>query len=276
MSPDWADSKIESELFIYNSRPAKPQKLPKDFQQKFIQTPSGSIAVYHVGQGPAVLFVHDWGGSAQQFFPLMRGLKECGYTAIAFDHFGHGESEARPATLRQMVSTTNLMMKAAVRSHKDGLCCAVAHGIGGTVAANVSDELLEELPLFLISPVFNFKLFFLKKLRALKLHPDLLKAYAEQFLVRYKKEFARMELATRLKGFADDTVIVHDNDDSVAPVSGTTEFGKHSPITRLVFTSGLDHDRVITSESVWQELKSHINYEDTSINFSNILVRDKH
>ena len=277
ITPDWADSKIDSELFIYNEKQQqKPLVLPKGIQQKFVQTPAGSIAAYYIGQGPVVMFVHDWGGSAQQFFPLMRALKECGYTAIAFDHLGHGDSETRQATLKQMISTTNLMVNAASKSHRDGLCCVVAHGLGGMVVTNISDELLQDLPLFLIAPSFNYKLLFLKKLSKLKLHPNLLKPYAEQFVKHYKRNFQKMELASRLKVHAENTVIVHDNDDVVAPVSETVNFGKSNPLTRLVFTSGLDHDRVIISESVWQELKSHINYEDTSINFSNIKVGDKH
>ena len=276
ITPDWADSKIDSELFIYNARQRKQRQLPKGFQQKFVNTPAGAVALYHVGKGPAVVFVHDWGGGAHQFFPLMRALKECGYTAIAFDHLGHESSESKPATLKQMISTTNLMLNAAIKSHKDGLCCVVAHGIAAPVVVNINETLLQDLPLFLISPVFNYKLHFLKKLSALKLHPDLLKPYAEQFVAGYKRDFAKKELPIRLKDYAEHTVIVHETDDSVAPVSETVNFVKKNPLTRLVFTKGLDHDRVITSESVWQELKSHINYEDTSINFANFQALDKH
>ena len=33
-----------------------------------------------------------------------------------------------------------------------------------------------------------------------------------------------------------------------------------------------DHIRIINSESVWQELKSHLDYDDTTINFSSEFI----
>jgi hypothetical protein len=38
-------------------------------------------------------------------------------------------------------------------------------------------------------------------------------------------------------------------------------------------TKKLDHNRIINSESVWQELKSTVNYDDTTINFSEVVFQ---
>lgn len=270
--PHWAQKKIDSELYLLNTSDRKGFRLPRGFEQKTMRTPDGNISTYRVGKGPAIVFIHGWGGGAYEFFSLMRGLNACGFTAIAFDHFAHEASDAKPATLQQLIKTTNHVLNSVKKTHSDGLYCVVAHGLGCMVSVNASPATMEGLPLFLISPVFNYKLYFLKKLSTLKLHPDLLKEYAQEFNKNYPKEYARLELANRLDRYADDTVIAHDANDKTAPIADTLKFCKQHPLTKLVVTRQFDHHRIISSETVWHELKSHINYEDTTINFSSMLV----
>ena len=54
----------------------------------------------------------------------------------------------------------------------------------------------------------------------------------------------------------------------MSAVRDSIEFCGRYPLTRLMVTKNTDHVRVINSESVWQELKAHLNYDDTTINFS--------
>ena len=47
-----------------------------------------------------------------------------------------------------------------------------------------------------------------------------------------------------------------------------SEFCELHPLTRLVLTRHTDHLRIIQSESVWQVLKSQLNYDDSTIGYS--------
>ncbi len=274
LAPNWAQRKIDSHLYLPSAENRKGFRLPRGFQQKFITTPDGQICTYRVGEGPAVVFVHDWGGGSYEFFSIMRALKQCGFTAIAFDHFGHEASEAKPATLHQLIRTTNHVLNIVKKSHADGLSCVVAHGLGCMVAANATHAVLDRTPLFFIAPIFNYRSYFLQKLNSLKLHPEILKKNAEEFTRVYPRQFAKLELAKRLHKYADDAVIAHDANDSVAPIAETLKFTQKHPLTKLLITKKLDHRRIVTSESVWQELKSHIHYEDTTVNFAGMLLSD--
>jgi hypothetical protein len=274
IAPNWAQKKIDSQLFLPNRQTRTKPRPPRGFEQKFFKTPDGQVNAYMIGHGPAVVFVHGWGGGAYQFFSLMRGLKKCGFHAIAFDHLGHEASDNRPAPLEQMIKTTNFVLNSVKKNHGEGLYGVVAHGLGATVAANSRSGLLDNLPLFLIAPIFNYRLYFLKKLGELSLHHELLKQYAAQFSDRYKRQYARLELGIKLEKFSDYTVIVHDRDDKIAPISASVKFCDKNPLTKLLSTQGWDHYQIISSESVWQELKSHLNYEDTTINFSNIVLEE--
>ena len=265
--PGWANSKIDNLLFVHNDRPARPVRIPRGFRQLDINTAQGKIRTYETGSGPTVVFVHGWGGGANQFFPLMHGLSQCGFKAIAFDQPGHGGSECKPGTLQETIAATNHLLDRVRRSH-DGLCAVVGHSTGCIAIAAARYVLVRDLPLFLISPVFNYKLFFLKKLVKLDLHSDVVKKYANGFARAYRSEFRKLELARNLTRYDDYTVIAHDESDSESAIADSIAFCDRHPLTRLLVTRQSDHLRIINSETVWQQLKSHLNYDDTSINFT--------
>ena len=87
------------------------------------------------------------------------------------------------------------------------------------------------------------------------------------FPLRHKVD-QRLELGRHLDKYGDTTVIAHDSGDSLSSIMDSEKFVARYPLTRLLVTKQYDHTRIINSESVWQELKSHLNYDDTTINFT--------
>jgi|GEM_PF-572437 len=265
--PGWTNDKIDAMLFTPKTTDIKPVRLPRGMNQFVIKTRDGDVQAYQIGKGPTVVFVHGWGGAAQQFFPLMRGLAQCGFSALSFDQLGHGLSDKKPATLQQSIATTNHVFN-SVKNSADGLCAIVGHSTGCITVANAVPALVKDRPLFLISPIFNYKLFFLKKLVKLKLHADQKKEYANHFSKTYRSEYQKLELAKNLARYGDYTVIAHEESDSESAISDSERFCATYPLTKLLVTKNSDHVRIINSETVWQELKSHLNYDDTTINFT--------
>jgi hypothetical protein len=158
-------------------------------------------------------------------------------------------------------------VKYAREKTPEGMAAIIAHSTGCITVANAVNSLIKDMPLFLISPVFNFKLYFLKRLASLNFPGELIKHYAAQFSNSYKQEFGKLELSRKLPQYADVTVIAHDQSDKTCPIAETIKFCDTYPLTKLLATKEYGHERIINSESVWQELKSHLNYEDTTINF---------
>jgi pimeloyl-ACP methyl ester carboxylesterase len=265
--PGWTDNKIGEMLFTPKATDIKSVRLPRGINQSVIKTRDGDIQAYQMGKGPAVVFVHGWGGGAHQFFPLMRGLAQCGFTAIAFDQLGHGLSDRKPATLQQSIASANHVFH-TVQNSADGLCAIVGHSTGCITIAGARAALVKDRPLFLISPIFNYKLFVLKKLVKLNLHAVQVKEYANSFAKTYRSEYQKLELERNLPKYGDYTLIAHDESDSESSVSDSEKFCAKYPLTRLLVTKNTDHVRIINSETVWQELKSHLNYDDTTVNFT--------
>jgi hypothetical protein len=274
LSSKGGEVKIDSYQFLLNPYQSKDIKVPDNFEKGVIDTPNGKVNFFQTGKGPTIVFVHGWAGGAYQFFSLMRGLRECGFTALAFDHLDHNLKTKRPATIKQMITTTEAVLQYVKYKHLDGLNAVVAHDIGSIIIAGSKPALLKGLPLLLIAPVFNFKLFFLKRIQKLNIRPAKLKQYAASFSASYEKEYSELELGRNLEKYSDDTVIAHDKNDQLSLISDTVKFCAKFPLTKLVVTTKWGHDRIINSESVWHELKSLLNYEDTTINFSRI-VRDQ-
>jgi len=254
-------------LLIPRKSDAKSSRVPKGIEQFGIKTQEGDVHAYKTGRGPLVLLVHGWGGGAYQFFPLMLGLAQCGFMALSFDHLGHGQSEKKAATLRQFILTTNHVLDFARRNSSEGLYAIIAHSTGCLAVANAMEKLIKDKPLFLISPVFNYPHHYSDILKRLNLGSKQQLNYFNEFKKSYKNQYQKYELAAKLEKYADVTVIAHDKHDAVNPVQDSIKFCASHPLTRLLVTSDYDHLRIINSESVWQELKSHLNYEDTSINF---------
>jgi len=267
LAPGWANSQIDSMLFVPKKADSKVVRLPRGIEQFIIKTNDGKLQAYQTGRGPTVVFVHGWGGGAYQFFPLMSGLARCGFSSLAFDHLGHGRSDKKPSTLQQSITTLNEVLH-QVRSSQEGLCAVVGHSTGCIEIANARPPLIKGLPLFMIAPIFNYKLFFLKKLVNLGLPAAMVKQYANRFSKTYRSEYQKLELADKLALYDDVTAIAHDESDKDSAVADSIEFCRRYPLTRLMMTKNTDHVRIINSESVWQELKSHLNYDDTTINFT--------
>ena len=266
--PGRMNSKVEEILFIPNLKQNITVRIPKGIRESRMKTPHGHIQVYEIGSGPTVVFVHGWGGGAPQFFPLMRGLARCGFTALAFDQLGHGKSDSKPATIFQSISTTNFVLQHVNNKYEDGLYAVVGHSTGCIAIANCNRSIIRNVYLFLISPVFKYKIYFLKKLQQVPMGTGQTKKYAAQFVKDYEARYGKISLARQLPKSANMTAIVHDRSDSQSPVAYSQAFCRRYPLTKLLITDGRGHYQVISTESLWQELKSHLNYEDTTINFA--------
>jgi hypothetical protein len=267
LKPDkTASQKIDSMLFMPKAVDTEAIRLPRGFEQIVIKTTDGKLQAYQAGKGPTVVFVHGWGGDAHQFFPLMRGLARIGFSALAFNHLGHGLSDKKPATLHQSIRSCNEVFELA-RESSEGLCALVGHSTGCISIANSRAPILEDVPLLLIAPVFNYKRYFLKKLVHLGLQTDMVKQYAATFSSTYHSEYQQLELARKLAPYDDVTAIAHDESDGESAFTDSVAFCKRYPLTRLMATKDTDHVRIVGSEPVWQLLKSIINYDDTTINF---------
>ena len=266
MAPDWASKKVEDLLLLPKSKKVDKDKIPHGIRLFQIDTPEGAIQAYQLGQGPTVILVHGWGSGASTFFPLMRGLSQCGFKALAFDHLGHGHSDSNKASLLHFISTTNAVLNYVRRKSLDGLAAVVAHSMGCIAVANAQSKFIKDIPLMFIAPIYDFKHYFARQVNLLGLHPEVCKQYIARLEQNRQLELDKIDIRKTLVPYASDTVIVHDKSDEESHYLDSVKFSAENPLTKLLLTKNLGHELIINSETVWQQLKSHLNYEDITAN----------
>lgn len=74
---------------LSNRRIAADEELLAGVEGVRVPFDGGELAGFSIGEGPAVLAVHGWGGRAAQMFPLAKALAASGNRVVAVDLPGH-------------------------------------------------------------------------------------------------------------------------------------------------------------------------------------------
>ncbi len=95
----------------------------------FARGGDAEVQVYAWGTGPAVLFVHGWGGNAGNHYAGIEAVLQAGGRAVAFDAPGHGRSEGILSCAPAFAWAL-----AGVAAHVGELRGIVAHSLGAAAA----------------------------------------------------------------------------------------------------------------------------------------------
>ena len=133
----------------------RPRKIevPENTIQEKIQTRLGGMQTYQLGDGPVVLMLHGWSGSAEQFFGLMPFVANLGYRVISYDQPAHGESDSEQTNLPSFIWVLQDILSELEKRDQSPVLL-VTHSMGGITAVNVLDG---NLPLLMIAPPFDFE-----------------------------------------------------------------------------------------------------------------------
>ncbi len=90
----------------------------------------GRVPGWRWGCGPAVYLLHGWGGRGSQLGAFVGPLVSAGFTVVACDGPGHGESESRESSLLHLSGALR-----AVVAHAGPARAVIAHSLGGPACA---------------------------------------------------------------------------------------------------------------------------------------------
>ena len=187
---------------------------------------------------PAVLLLHGWGSHAARFGHFVDPLLARGFRVIGIDAPAHGESAGRRSDLGQFRAAL-----AAALARFAPVECIVAHSLGACAAVwqmadaphpDVRALVLIGMPRDVGYVMESFEL-------VLGLRPEVRAALRRQFGERFgaaPEAFSAHALADRLQV---PTLVVHDEDDDVAPLEHARQFAGALGRGRLRATRGLNH-----------------------------------
>jgi pimeloyl-ACP methyl ester carboxylesterase len=209
------------------------------------ETAHVSVALW--GRGPAVYLLHGWGGRGAQWVSFVEPLVQAGFTAVALDAPGHGETAAP--------RTSILHFAAALAAVVDGVGPArglVGHSLGGAASALAMRRGLAADRAVLIGapahPAEFFQLFLGRLGIPERLHSAIRADVERDYSFKWED--------LRVTGADVPALVVHDADDSEVAYAEAGRIADAWPGATVVTTRGLGHQRILRDRDVVQRVVS--------------------
>ncbi len=189
-------------------------------------------------EGPVVVLLHGWGSHAARFADFVAPLRAAGFSVIGIDAPAHGASPGRLSDLPRFRDS----LAEVLRAHAP-VYAVVGHSLGGgavlTVLAETAEYHPKKICLFGVPSDMDYILGSFAMMLGLK--------YAaranlrERFAAHFGRPAAAISVAAAAPGIQIPVLVVHDEEDSVAPFAQGTALASALPYATLWRTQGLGH-----------------------------------
>ncbi|MCY9854260.1 alpha/beta hydrolase [Vibrio mediterranei] len=220
---------------------------PQGLVKGEIATPEGMLKTYRLGTGPVWILTHGWSGTASQFFPLMEHIASRGFTALAYDHPAHGESEGAFGHIPAFVGGLEGLL-----DNEDDVAGLVGHSMGTASAIECKHAKLHDKPLLLIAPVLDYLDNLFGSVARSGYSMRLFEAVVDDIQTQYQYPLQTIDPYNKLALRNAPTIIVHDEKDRFTKYSVSKKAAQEMVNVELVTTHGQGHGRVMQC----QEAKS--------------------
>ncbi len=217
----------------------------------FALYPGGREVVgWTLGDGPAVLLMHGWGGNAAQLLPLAEALAARGLRAVALDAPAHGASG--PSRLGRSQSTFLDFADALLEAQALlGPAVALAAHSGGAVATHLALRAgLAVQRLVLLAPMSRPARYADRYREALGLGAEVDAAWRAQAAARLGFAWDDLDLVRSPPAAPPPTLVIHDRGDREVDFADGESVAERWPGARLVATGGLGHRRLLREPRV--------------------------
>lgn len=234
-------------LLLTPARTKPKNAQPEGLVMGEVQSQEGPLKTYQLGQGPVWVLTHGWSGTASQFFPLMEHIASQGYTALAYDHPGHGESGGLYGHIPAFVHGLE-----AILDSVDEVAGLVGHSMGTASAIECHHQKLVDKPLLLIAPVLDYLDNLFGSVARSGYSMRLFSAVVSEVEEQYRYAIQSIDPYNKLKLRQSKTIIVHDEGDKFTKFSVSQKAAQDMENVTLVATQGQGHGRVMKCPQVMQ------------------------
>lgn len=232
-------------LLLTPARATPKNELPDGLVIGEVESKEGLLKTYQLGSGPVWVMTHGWSGSANQFFPLMEHIASQGYTALAYDHPAHGQSEGAYGHIPAFV----LGLEAILDSVEE-VAGLVAHSMGTVSALECHHQKLADKPLLLIAPLLDYLDNLFGSIARSGYSMRLFDAVVGEVEQQYRYPLQSIDPFNKLKSRSAQTIIVHDEQDKFAKYPASAKAAQEMANVNLVTTQGQGHGRIMKSQQV--------------------------
>ncbi|HEU4590745.1 MAG TPA: alpha/beta fold hydrolase [Steroidobacteraceae bacterium] len=201
--------------------------------------------------GPPVVLLHGWGSHAARFADFVAPLHAAGFSAIGIDAPAHGTSPGRFSDLPRFRDS----LAEVLRAHEP-IYAVIGHSLGGgavlTVLAETADHHPKKICLFGVPSDMDYILGSFAMMLGLQ-------APAQSNLrARFRKRFGRPATAVSAAAAAPSVripvLVVHDEEDNVAPIVQGAALAQSIPGAILWRTRGFGHSGALRDPATIQRV----------------------
>ena len=201
--------------------------------------------------GPPVVLLHGWGSHAARFADFVAPLHAAGFSAIGIDAPAHGTSPGRFSDLPRFRDS----LAEVLRAHEP-IYAVIGHSLGGgavlTVLAETADHHPKKICLFGVPSDMDYILGSFAMMLGLQ-------APAQSNLrARFRKSFGRPATAVSAAAAAPSVripvLVVHDEEDNVAPIVQGAALAQSIPGAILWRTRGFGHSGALRDPATIQRV----------------------
>jgi pimeloyl-ACP methyl ester carboxylesterase len=241
LSPSLA-GKLALRLFLTPARRrVDPDDEPIVAQAVRTTVPIGgdSFTTWRWGEGsPVVVVLHGWGSHAARFGSFIAPLRAAGYTVIGIDAPAHGLSPGKTSDLPRFRNS----LAAVLRAHEP-VHAVIGHSLGGAATLTVLAETKEFHPrkicIFGVPADMDYILESFGMM--LSLRSRAMEKLREHFAKKFGHTAREVSLAAAAPHVRIPVLVVHDEDDNVAPIEQASAVTSLITGATLLRTRGLGH-----------------------------------
>ena len=206
-----------------------------------IRTGQISVSVTTLGNGPLVMLLHGWGGSANDMMPAAYAFASTGYRAVVFDMPGHGKARGRESSLVAFLRSMRAVADAVGPPD-----LIVGHSFGGAAAVFGITEL--ELPVrgaVLFAPAPGPGYYVDRFVRTVGLPRERADGMIRRVVERVGRSVESLDALVAARGAEVPAVIFHDPSDREVPFRFAEQMAATWEGSRLVPRSSVGHKRIL-------------------------------
>jgi pimeloyl-ACP methyl ester carboxylesterase len=241
LSPSLA-GKLALRMFLTPPRrPLDPDDAPIVAQavRTIVSIGSDSFTMWRWGEGsPVVVVLHGWGSHAARFGNFIAPLRAAGYTVIGIDAPAHGQSPGKTSDLPRFRDS----LAAVLRAHQP-VHAVIGHSLGGaatlTVLADTKEFHPRKICIFGVPADMDYILESFGMM--LSLRSRALESLRARFARQFGHTAREVSLAAAAPHVRIPVLVVHDEDDNVAPIEQASAVTSLITGATLLRTRGLGH-----------------------------------
>jgi pimeloyl-ACP methyl ester carboxylesterase len=204
------------------------------------------LAAWRWNSGPPVLLVHGWGSRGARLSSFIEPLARAGFSTIAFDAPGHGDSAGRLSSLPQFIAALETVVE-----RLGPPAAVVAHSMGSAAAAIAMKRGLPARAAVFLAPAADPTAWTARFASVVGASDAVIgrmtRSFERKFGYRWT-DFNVPRVAAAL--MTAPLLVFHDEDDPEVPKTDGEAIVRQWPGAELVSTRGLGHKRIVHDPEV--------------------------